>query len=116
MSRSSVLRAVRWVLGIAVVAVGVFAFLNYRKRHTEVEPRYKTAPLEKATITAKVTATGTLSARVTVQVGSQVSGRLQEINVDYNSPVKKGQIIAKLDKRLFQAALESAVANQAQAN
>ena len=58
-----------------------------------------------------MTATGTLSALVTVQVGSQVSGRIKEIHADFNSPVKKGQVIAKIDPALFQAALEQARAN-----
>ena len=60
---------------------------------------------------AKVTASGTLSALVTVQVGSQVSGRIKEINVDFNSPVKKGEVLAKIDPALFQAAVEQAKAN-----
>ena len=64
-----------------------------------------------APIIAKVTATGTLSALVTVQVGTQVSGRIKEIDVDFNSPVKKGQVIAKIEPALFAAALESARAN-----
>ncbi|HEY0092727.1 MAG TPA: efflux RND transporter periplasmic adaptor subunit, partial [Archangium sp.] len=59
----------------------------------------------------RVTATGTVSALVTVQVGSQVSGRLQEILVDFNSPVKKGQVIARIDPQLLQAAVERARAN-----
>jgi HlyD family secretion protein len=63
-------------------------------------------PVERRSIEAKVTATGTLSALVTVQVGSQVSGRIQEILVDYNSPVKKGQVIARIDPQLYQAAVE----------
>jgi HlyD family secretion protein len=58
-----------------------------------------------------VTATGTLSALVTVQVGTQVSGRIKQINVDFNSPVQKGQVIAKIEPALFEAALESARAN-----
>jgi HlyD family secretion protein len=62
-----------------------------------------------------VTATGTLSALVTVQVGSQVSGRVQQLFVDFNSPVHKGQLIAKIDPQLFQAALEQARANYAAA-
>ena len=58
-------------------------------------------PLDRGRIVARVTATGTLSALVTVQVGSQVSGRIAEIYVDFNSPVKKGQVIAKIDPQLF---------------
>ena len=67
--------------------------------------------MDRGTIAAKVTATGNLSALLTVQVGSQVSGRVQELYVDYNSTVKKGQTIAKLDPVLFQAALQAARAN-----
>ena len=55
-----------------------------------------------------MTATGTLSALVTVQVGTQVSGRIKEILVDFNSPVKKGQVIARHRPALFEAALEQA--------
>ena len=62
-------------------------------------------------LVAKVTATGTLSALVTVQVGSQVSGRIAELHADFNSEVKKGQLIAKIDPQLFQAAVEQARAN-----
>jgi len=57
-------------------------------------------------ITARVTATGTLSALVTVQVGSQVSGSILRLHADFNSTVKKGQVVAKIDPRLFQATLE----------
>ena len=74
-------------------------------------PRYDTVAVDRGPIVAKVTATGTLSALVTVQVGTQVSGRIKEIMVDFNSPVKKGQVIAKIDPPLFAAALEQARAN-----
>jgi HlyD family secretion protein len=77
--------------------------------------KWETAPADRGRVTAKVTATGTLSALVTVQVGSQVSGRVQQILVDFNSPVKKGQLIAKIDPQLFEAALEQARANHAAA-
>jgi HlyD family secretion protein len=71
--------------------------------------------VERGRIVAKVTATGTLSAIVTVQVGSQVSGRIQALYADYNSRVKKGQLIAKIDPQLFQAAQAQARANLAAA-
>ncbi len=72
---------------------------------------YVTAPVERGDLVARVTATGTLSALVTVQVGSQVSGRIQELLADFNTPVKKGQVIARIDPRLFQAAVEREEAN-----
>ncbi len=74
-------------------------------------PRFVTAPVDRGRLVASVTATGTLSALVTVQVGSQVSGRIAEIRVDFNSPVKKGQVVAKIDPQLFMASMEQAKAN-----
>jgi HlyD family secretion protein len=68
----------------------------------------ETANADRGPITIKVTATGNLSALLTVQVGSQVSGRVQQLFVDYNSPVKKGQPIARLDPLLFEAAVQQA--------
>ncbi|MBI4815386.1 MAG: efflux RND transporter periplasmic adaptor subunit [Deltaproteobacteria bacterium] len=75
------------------------------------EPKYFTTTAEQGKIVGKVTATGTLSALVTVQVGSQVSGRLKEISVDFNSEVKRGQVIARLDPQLFEATLDQARAS-----
>ncbi|MBS2031794.1 MAG: efflux RND transporter periplasmic adaptor subunit [Deltaproteobacteria bacterium] len=79
-------------------------------------PTYDTAPVQRGRIVARVTATGTLSALVTVQVGTQVSGRIAELKVDFNSTVKKGEVLAKIDPQLFEAAVESAKANSAQAD
>jgi HlyD family secretion protein len=75
------------------------------------EYKLETARAERGRIVAKVTATGTLSAIVTVQVGSQVSGRVAALNADFNSQVKKGDLIAKIDPQLFQAAADQASAN-----
>jgi HlyD family secretion protein len=96
---------------LLVVAAGVAGVLRYRAAHQQPDIRFETVKVDRGRIVAKVTATGTVSALVTVQVGSQVSGRLQEIKVDYNSPVKRGQVIAKIDPQLFQASLEQARAN-----
>lgn len=103
-------------LGIALAALvlvgGAVGFWMWRQRAAANQaPKYETVAVDRGSITAKVTATGTLSALVTVQVGSQVSGRLKEIFVDFNSPVKKGQVIARLDPSLFEAALQQAKAN-----
>jgi len=96
------------LLGGIGVAVG-YGRLQSNKKATPL--RYETVQVDSGRIVAKVTATGTLSALVTVQVGSQVSGRIQQIFVDYNTPVKKGQLIAKIDPQLFEAAVEQARAN-----
>jgi len=96
---------------IALVVIGGGYFWYARQSQRKPSVRYETVPVEQGRIVAKVTATGTLSALVTVQVGSQVSGRVQQLFVDYNSPVKKGQLIAKIDPQLFDAAVEQARAN-----
>jgi HlyD family secretion protein len=99
-----------WIAA-ALVAVVAAGWLIERHFAAPTAPSVKTAKVEVGKITARVTATGVLSALVTVQVGSQVSGRIQEIHADFNSPVKKGQLIAKIDPQLYQAAVEQAKAN-----
>jgi HlyD family secretion protein len=73
------------------------------------------ARVERGDLVGRVTATGTLSALVTVQVGSQVSGRIAQLNADFGARVKKGQVIARLDPRLFEATDEQAHANESAA-
>jgi HlyD family secretion protein len=100
------------VVGLVVLAGGGIGIQQWRKHAAAAAaPRYETVAVDRGPIVAKVTATGTLSALVTVQVGTQVSGRIKTINVDFNSPVKKGQVIARIEPALFEAALESARAN-----
>jgi HlyD family secretion protein len=101
-----------WILVLAAVA-GAAAFFIFRKETPRIQ--YRSTPLERGDITAKVTASGILSALVTVQVGSQVSGRVQAIFADFNSKVKKGQLIAKIDPLLFEAAIRQADANRSAA-
>ncbi|HMJ57261.1 MAG TPA: efflux RND transporter periplasmic adaptor subunit [Polyangiaceae bacterium] len=104
-----------WIIvAVALVAMGAGAFAWTRNAKPPA-PRYETVKLEQGRIVARVTATGTLSALVTVQVGSQVSGRIAQLFADFNSTVKKGQVIAKIDPELFNAALEQARANYAAA-
>src|SRR3569623_1213187 len=99
------------VLALAMIAGGAFAVMKWRKSHAKPAVEFETAKVDKGRITSRVTATGTLSALVTVQVGSQVSGRIQKLFVDFNSPVKKGQLIAQIDPQLFQAAVDQSRAN-----
>jgi HlyD family secretion protein len=98
------------VVAAALLAV-VAGAVAWRATRSAPPPRYETVRVDRGRITAQVTATGTLSAIVTVQVGSQVSGRIAKLYVDYNSPVKKGQLIAKIDPELFRASLDQARAN-----
>jgi HlyD family secretion protein len=107
--------AVRIVMLILAAGAVVGGVLGYRRATRPPELTYRTVTVDRGPIVARVTATGTLSAHVTVQVGAQVSGRLMEILVDFNSIVKKGQIIARLDPELYKAALGAAHANTYQA-
>ena len=72
---------------------------------------YRLAKVESGVITAAVSATGTLNPVVSVQVGSQVSGQVKELYVDYNSPVKKGQLIARIDPEAFALRVGQAMAD-----
>jgi HlyD family secretion protein len=92
------------ILLIATVAV---VFLYNRKP----EISYRTTRVERGTIISNVAATGNLSAVTTVQVGTQVSGTIQKLYVDYNSRVKKGQAIAEIDPSLFNASVEQSQGN-----
>ena len=104
-------RLISWIVLVLMLAGVAFATVRYRAGHQAPAVRYETVAVDQGRIVAKVTATGTVSALVTVQVGSQVSGRIQHLYVDFNSPVTKGQAIAKIDPQLFEAAVEQARAN-----
>jgi HlyD family secretion protein len=100
-----------WII-TALILAGVAIFVwRWRATHKEPDVTFKTTPLEKKRITARVTASGTLQATVTVLVGAQVSGRIAKLYADYNATVHKGQLVAKIDPQLFQAAVEQANAN-----
>jgi HlyD family secretion protein len=107
--------AVRVVMLVLAAGAVVGCVYGYRRATRPAELSYRTVTVDRGPIVARVTATGTLSAHVTVQVGAQVSGRLTEILVDFNSSVKKGQILARLDPELYKAALGGAHANTYQA-
>jgi HlyD family secretion protein len=105
----------RGIVAAVVVLALAAGYWVYARSQRPTGPKFETVKVTRGNITAKVTATGTLSALVTVQVGSQVSGRIAQLFADYNSPVKKGQVIAKIDPALFSAAVENAKANVAAA-
>ncbi len=104
-------KLIPWLVVLVVLAGGGYGIWRWQKSHAAPELSWKTAPVEKRRIAAKVTASGTLQATVTVQIGAQVSGRIQKLNADFNSSVKKGQLLAKLDPELFKATVEQANAN-----
>src|SRR5438067_11770627 len=103
-------RALIGLLIVAAVGAGVGAY--YIKRGGP-ELQVVTSPITRGDIIDTVGATGTLQAVTTVQVGSQVSGNISWLGADFNSIVKKGQVIARLDPSLFEAQLQQARANLA---
>jgi HlyD family secretion protein len=102
-----------WLIAsLVVVALAVFA--AYRFKGSE-QPKYFTAKVDRGNISQVVEATGTINAVTTVQVGSQVSGTISRLNADFNSRVKKGQVVAQIDPSLFQGSLLQAKADLANA-
>jgi HlyD family secretion protein len=94
---------------VAVAAGGVWFF----KRGSDDTPQYQTATVGRGDLTQAVTATGTLNPVVNVTVGSQISGRISKLFVDFNSIVKSNQVIAQIDDSTYQANLERAEADLA---
>jgi HlyD family secretion protein len=84
---------------LGVLAVGGYLYAQSLGNRQS----FRSAPVTRGPLTAAVTATGTLNAVITVQVGSQVSGQIKEMFVDFNSIVKKGQVIARINPALFEA-------------
>ena len=98
-------------LGLAAVVIAAAAImLLFFTQKGEAPPKFKTAVVERGKISAVVTSTGTVTPLNTVKVGSQISGNIQDLYVDYNSPVKKDQIVAVIDKAVYEAQLEQAKA------
>jgi HlyD family secretion protein len=104
----------RWIPRIITLAIiagaGVALWIKKPWSKGETPVTFNTVAVGKGTIAAQVTANGTLSAKGTVQVGAQVSGRVLELGADFNDKVKKGQVIAKLDESVLKAQIEQAQA------
>lgn len=99
------------IISLSLILV-IALLLNYLLlREKGSTTQYKTIRVERGTITAAISATGTLNPLTTVLVGSQISGRIQSIFADFNSQVKRGQIIAQIDPESFKAQLTHAKAN-----
>src|SRR5437867_13040916 len=107
MRRLSLALGLAMLLGIYLVAA--------RARHDGGGSPYVTMPVERGPITARVTATGTVNPVKTVQVGTYVSGPIQAIAVDFNTPVRRGQLLAKIDPRPFEGKVGGGAAALAKA-
>jgi HlyD family secretion protein len=103
----------KWtIIGVLLAAIALLSAFGYESKKT---PQYFTEKVQKGDIQDVVQATGTINAVTTVQVGSQVSGTIQTLSADFNSHVKKNQVIAQIDPALFKGALLQAQANLANA-
>lgn len=105
-------RLVLWLLLLVVCAGGVWFFLQHKNNKL----KYITVRVERGELSQQVVATGVVNAVTTVQVGSQVSGRIIKLYADFNSQVKKGDLIAELDSSIFQAQVNQARASLENAN
>jgi HlyD family secretion protein len=95
------------ILGLATLIVGGYFY----GQTTGTTPRYRVARVERGNLTAAVAASGMVNPVVTVQVGSQLSGQIKELYVDYNSPVKKGQMVALIAPEIFESKVRQAQAD-----
>jgi HlyD family secretion protein len=95
------------IILIIILALGAGGFWGYRTYQTKKQaPQFKTEAVTRGSIISQVIATGTVNPVTLVQVGSQVSGTIKKLYADYNSVVKKEQIIAQIDPALFQAKVD----------
>ncbi len=102
-------RARLWLIGTAIAALASAALWVWLSPGTTLV-RYKTVPVDRGPIVASVTATGTVNPVVSVQVGSQVSGKIAKLFADFNSLVTEGQVIAMIDDKPFRARVKQATA------
>lgn len=108
-ARRGLRRSLGWVALALLVAAVAGAWWWFGKKHDSA-PRFRFAKVERGALTAVVSSSGTLNAVVTVQVSSQISGQIKELFVDFNSPVKKGQLIARIDPETFDLRVRQAKA------
>jgi len=103
----------RWWVGLGVagllliVGLAAYTFLIAKAK----APSYRMAQVERGSLTATVSATGNLNAVIMVLVGSQVSGTVKELDADFNTVVRTGQVVARIDPALFEAAVNQARAD-----
>jgi HlyD family secretion protein len=111
----SLLQAHAWLRRVTISLVAILALVIVYKVLASIfgwgGPQYKTVALEEGPLAVTISASGTLNPVKSVQVGTQVSGMVQEIYVDFNDVVKKSQVIARIDPREWQARFEQAEAN-----
>ncbi len=103
------------ISGMLALGVLIGGYLYFGRSDQDPFEKYLTVTASRGTVRRTVSSTGTMQAVITVQVGSQVSGRIQELHADFNSVVKKGQLLAVIDPANFEAQRERAQASLATA-
>ncbi len=103
-----------WFVAAAIVLIAAIVASVVAVRSRAGAVTYTSVPVQTGSLAQTVTASGTLNPQNTISVGTQVSGTISELDVDFNSHVKKGQVLAKLDPTTFQASLDQANATLAQ--
>lgn len=96
---------------VALAALAGGGWWWYSQNQAAAQPQLRTGKIERGTLTATVAASGTLAATVQVQVSSQVSGQIREVLADFNSEVKKGQVLARIDPETFEYRVRQAEAD-----
>jgi HlyD family secretion protein len=104
-------RAIIVISVIVTLLLGALTWLGFSQPADDAQATFTLSEVKRGNIVSTVSATGTLSPVITVQVGSQVSGTIQHLYVDFNSRVKKDDLIAQIDPALFKAKLAEAEAN-----
>src|SRR5688572_4531453 len=97
------------ILGVTAATTVTFAVLNARRDDTA--PTVTSAAVTRGAIVSVIVATGTVEPVKTVQVGSQISGTVEALFADFNSIVRKGQVLARLEESIYVSAIEQAQAN-----
>ncbi len=103
------------IIALIVIAIAGAIFLLTGTKKENPDESYQFVQIERGDVEALVSSTGTLGAVTTVQVGTQVSGRIAKIMTDFNRTVKKGEVIAQLDTSMLLMAVDSAQSNYAKA-
>ncbi len=107
---SPAIRRIVWVVGL--IAVAGIAW-NYLGRSAGPQVTYETAKVDKGVVEKAVSSSGSVSALITVDVGSQISGQISELYADFNSQVKKGDLLAVIDPQTYKSRVQSAEADLA---
>jgi HlyD family secretion protein len=108
------MRRAIWIISMAAVGLLIAGYVFFAgERKPPI--RYRTVPVERGTVVSVVTATGTINPVTTVQVGSQVSGMIESLHADFNSAVKTGDVVARIDPTPYRARRDQAAANLANA-